>query len=86
MLEIPVCLFARVFLSTVVSTISRASQACLVSQFILVSLVSIVSLGRLVIVVSLSILVIVVLLAILVILVSFFTNLPFYRISPYSVG
>ena len=73
-LKIPVCLFDRVCLSTIVSKVSRASQACLGGHFSLDSIVSIARLGRLVILVNLAILVSVVSLTILAIFVSFFTN------------
>ena len=71
MLEIPVSLFAPVFLSIVVGKVSLAIRACMASQFSIVSLVSIVSLGSLAILVSLALLVSVSPLAIRLILVSF---------------
>ena len=86
MLEIPVSLSALGFLSIVVGKVSLEIRACLVSQFIIVSLVSIASLGTLVILVILSLLASVVPLAIRAILVSFLPILLFYRISPNSLG
>ena len=74
MLEIPVSLFAMVFLSIVVGKVRLSIRACLVSQFGIVSLVSIVSLGILVILVSQPLLSNVIRLAARVILVSFFAN------------